>query len=530
MKTLLAGLLVVGALLAGSAPSSVEASVGFRPTGVVPHFGGAPTPHAAKAAKIAGTFTCGSIACNAYETGINGYFQDVAAASGAADNVYSVDTQYSDNTGSIAYDETFGGTFVDASAYPTSGCPTSAAGTCLTEDQLVTEINSDLSANGWTASSTNLFFILLPDNVDTCFDDTSTYCASTYFCAYHDSSSSLIFAVEPFNAEWSCDGSSVGQGFPNAAEIDETVNTASHEQNEAITDPTIPSPAWYSSSGDEIGDLCLWSFGANLGTTLGGQPYNQVINGHDYSLQLEYSNAASGCVSHLGGPATGISDGGTGPLTYHGGPVLRTATVYTIYWIPGSTPKISTAPAVTGVAAVGRRLTTTNGTWTNTPTSYVYRWQRCDRTGSNCVRIVNATSSRYTLGAADAGHTIRSEVLASNSGGPAASGYEPSAAATSVVVGKPAVRALPRLAGVERVGKSLSVSRGRWTYSPTRYAYQWLRCSARGISCKKIRGATRSRYRLSRADAGHRVRARVTASNLAGSAKATSARSAAIRK
>ena len=257
-----------------------------------------------------------------------------------------------------------------------------------------------------------------------------------------------------------------------------------------------------------------------------------MINGHNYSLQLEYSNAANsntgGCVSYLGGPASGISDGGTGPLTYHGGPVMRTNTVYTIYWFPTAvpTPAISIAPTVSGTPAVGKQLSTTTGSWTNSPTSYAYKWQRCDNTGSNCVTIANATSSHYTLVAADAGHEIRSEARASNSAGPAADGFTPSPP-TAVVVGKPTVISKPVLSGTATVGMQLSVSTGSWTYSPTRYAYHWLRCSATRGSCVAI-SATTSTYTLKSADLGHTLKAKVTATNVAGSTSATTARSAVV--
>jgi hypothetical protein len=531
VRALIAGFLVLGAvLLGGSTASGVGASPGFTPSGIVPHSGSAPTLRAPRAA---GSFTCGSITCDAYETGINRYFTDVAHDNGGANNVYSVLNQYSDNTGNIAYNETFGGTYLDTTPYPASGC--TASFTCLTEAQLETEIGKVLSAKGWTASGTNLFFIFLPSGVNTCFGSggPGDACASNAFCAYHDSSASLIFAVEPFNAAWNCDGSSLGEGMPNGPEIDQTINTISHEQSEAITDPNQSSNAWYSSSGDEIGDLCSWSFGTPLGTTAGGQPYNQVINGHDYSLQLEYSNAANsnagGCVSHLGGAVSPIRDGGTAPLTWHGGPVMRSNTVYTIYWLPAGAPSLSVAPAVTGTAAVGQQLSTTNGTWTDSPTSYAYRWQRCDNVGLNCTTILNATNSTYTLVTADAGHEIRSEVLASNAGGPAAAGYAPSTP-TAVVIGKPAVTTVPKISGTAKVGNSLSVSTGVWTNAPTQYTYQWLRCTSGGTSCKKIGGATTESHMLSSGDAGHRLAVKVTATNTAGSTTAMSGKSSVIRK
>jgi len=56
-------------------------------------------------------------------------------------------------------------------------------------------------------------------------------------------------------------------------------------------------------------------------------------------------------------------------------------------------------------------LTTTNGTWNNSPTSYAYQWQR------NGANIGGATSSTYTQVTADAGQLITCIVTATNAGG-----------------------------------------------------------------------------------------------------------------
>jgi hypothetical protein len=61
--------------------------------------------------------------------------------------------------------------------------------------------------------------------------------------------------------------------------------------------------------------------------------------------------------------------------------------------------------------------TTTNGTWTGSPTSYTYNWQRCDALGGSCVFIAGATSATYTPVKADAGHTLVAAVTAHNGEG-----------------------------------------------------------------------------------------------------------------
>jgi hypothetical protein len=86
---------------------------------------------------------------------------------------------------------------------------------------------------------------------------------------------------------------------------------------------------------------------------------------------------------------------------------------------PPPVPQNTTAPVVSGEAVQGQQLSTSNGSWSNGPTSYAYKWQDCDSSGANCTSVSGATSSSYVLGSGDVGHTIRSVVTASNAGGSA---------------------------------------------------------------------------------------------------------------
>ncbi|RDJ93752.1 hypothetical protein B4Q13_19735, partial [Lacticaseibacillus rhamnosus] len=65
----------------------------------------------------------------------------------------------------------------------------------------------------------------------------------------------------------------------------------------------------------------------------------------------------------------------------------------------------------------GDVVSTSNGSWTNSPTSYGYQWQDCDSAGAACANVIGATSSSYMLASSDVGHTIRSVVTAVNAGG-----------------------------------------------------------------------------------------------------------------
>src|SRR3954469_19894830 len=79
-------------------------------------------------------------------------------------------------------------------------------------------------------------------------------------------------------------------------------------------------------------------------------------------------------------------------------------------------PANTTAPAVTGTPKVGQTLSVSNGTWTNSPTSYTYQWQRCT-SSTSCTNIAGATQKTYVVRSADAGRTLRAVVTAANADG-----------------------------------------------------------------------------------------------------------------
>lgn len=77
--------------------------------------------------------------------------------------------------------------------------------------------------------------------------------------------------------------------------------------------------------------------------------------------------------------------------------------------VAGLAPVNTVAPVVSGSVTVGQTLSTTNGTWTGTPTpTFTYQWQRVT------TNISGATSSTYVTVAADVGNTIRCVVTATN--------------------------------------------------------------------------------------------------------------------
>src|ERR1700716_3691088 len=91
-----------------------------------------------------------------------------------------------------------------------------------------------------------------------------------------------------------------------------------------------------------------------------------------------------------------------------------------------ATPQNTAAPSISGTPKVGSTQTADNGTWSNSPTSYAYQWQRCASDGTGCGDITAGTNKTYTPTSGDVGHTLRVVVTASNTDGKASATSAPS--------------------------------------------------------------------------------------------------------
>ncbi len=178
------------------------------------------------------------------------------------------------------------------------------------------------------------------------------------------------------------------------------------------------------------------------------------------------------------------------------------------------TPTLVSAPTITGTAKQGATLTEHHGSWTNSPTSYTYQWQRCDALGSSCLPIGDATGQTYLLQAADVGATLVVGEIAANGGVPST----PAASqATAVVVAAPPVnQGAPTISGVVQQGHTLTLAHGAWSNQPSSYQDQWLRCDGDGQSCIPIDGATATTYAVVAADVDARLAVREVAGNAGG--------------
>jgi len=191
----------------------------------------------------------------------------------------------------------FGGFYVDTNPYPASGCSDSVTpGNCITDAQLEAEIQRVMTLKGWTGGLGNIFFVYTSTGEGSCFDSSGSSCAYTQYCAYHSyftntlTSQVVVYGNEPFANTTYCQvpGTPSPTSDPTA---DAAANVTSHELTEAITDPELD--AWFTSQGNEIGDICAWNYGTNTWKSGGA---NQMWNGRFYELQLEFDNHAGGCV------------------------------------------------------------------------------------------------------------------------------------------------------------------------------------------------------------------------------------------
>ncbi len=82
-----------------------------------------------------------------------------------------------------------------------------------------------------------------------------------------------------------------------------------------------------------------------------------------------------------------------------------------------SAPANTAAPTISGTAKVGEQLTASQGSWTGGATSFSYQWQRCDKNGSACVSVADATGKTYGVRSVDTGNTLRVVVTAQNLAG-----------------------------------------------------------------------------------------------------------------
>lgn len=152
-------------------------------------------------------------------------------------------------------------------------------------------------------------------------------------------------------------------------------------------------------------------------------------------------------------------------------------------------------PTISGKAKVGSTLSMKTGTWS--PKATLSRqWLR------NGVAIPGATGSKYKVKLDDVGAKLTVRVTAVRSG---FLSVAKTSKATKTVPKVPLKASTPKISGTAKVGRTLTLSTGRWTSGAT-LAYRWYR------SGKLISGASSRTYLLQAADKGKKITVKVTGS------------------
>lgn len=187
-------------------------------------------------------------------------------------------------------------------------------------------------------------------------------------------------------------------------------------------------------------------------------------------------------------------------------------------------PASTAAPTLAGYAQDTQILSTSDGSWQYSPTSYTYQWQFSSNGGATWNAIAGATASSYQIpyGTYD-GDELRCRVTATNAAGSTSASSNSSAVVVAV---PPTNTAAPTFSGTAQVGQQLTGTHGSWNGTPTiSYSYQWQSSPNGGNSWTALGGATSSSYTVQASDAGNYLRLEVTASNAGGLTSADSAAS-----
>jgi hypothetical protein len=236
------------------------------------------------------------------------------------------------------------------------------------------------------------------------------------------------------------------------------------------------------------------------------------VNWHpvDGATAAEYTAAPVDVGSRLRVLVTATNAGGTATAVSQPTGVVE----------PAAPPSPLQPPLVTGWRQEGELLSATTGTWTGSPTSFAYAWER-SADGGAWTAIEGADGAAYLLGAADVGQLVRVVVTASNANGP---GTAPSDPAGPIAAAAPPVNvAPPAITGAPQYGIPLQAEPGTWANAPAAFAYQWRRSSADELGWEDVEGAVGTTYVPGTADVGRRLLVVVTAANAHGSASASSA-------
>lgn len=226
------------------------------------------------------------------------------------------------------------------------------------------------------------------------------------------------------NQKWRLAVYADSSGSPAAFKGVTTEITIAAGQSAGWVDATFASPLHLPTATYW---LCIW----------GGPTANQASRYRTSAGTLNFVSATYSSSSNPPDPFGSASS------------ASQTHSLYATY---DATPVNTVAPSVSGSAPVGSTLSTTDGTWSNSPT-FTYAWAR---DGSP---IGGATSSTYVTVSADAGHAVGCTVTATNG---VATASQASSNTVTVTAAGPVNTVPPVVSGNQQVGSTLTCTTGTW--------------------------------------------------------------------
>lgn len=265
-----------------------------------------------------------------------------------------------------------------------------------------------------------------------------------------------------------------------------------------VTDPatgTTYSVDYRSRTARDAGTFYGNTNGYDFGGAYPAYPTGVVIERHDGGGETHLiTRTVAG--RQTGAFAAGSTFSPSADLSIAVGSTGATASVTVTVGAEPAPPAVaSSVPTISGSATVGRTVTAVPGTWTSGAT-FAYAWKAG---GVPIAAGSGGTSKTLTVPASAAGRQLTVAVTGS------APGFS-SVTRTSagVVVARGTLTTVkPRISGTVKVGRTLTVTRGTWTPTPS-LTQRWYADGAR------ISGATGRTFKLTTKQRGKRITVKVT--------------------
>jgi Phosphate-induced protein 1 conserved region len=205
---------------------------------------------------------------------------------------FNTNTTYIDGSNRrISNSVTLGGTIFD----------NYSRGSALDDNGVGAVVSTAIGNGSLPLDAHGVYFVLTSSDVAETSGFCTTYCGWHSFETVQSVSIKYSFVGNSAACPFACEGSP--GNAPNGNEgADGMASIMAHELNESVTDPEID--AWYDSNGNEVGDLCNFTYGSTYRTGSGALA-NVRLGARDFLLQENWVNAGGGyCATALAAPSS----------------------------------------------------------------------------------------------------------------------------------------------------------------------------------------------------------------------------------